>query len=216
MLSTTEPTKSVQRRAREAPKREPSATPTQGPSTGELLLRDGTGLYLSATHGLRSGVQFQRVGAAGVGIDSVIAMGILDAVDVWGWVEQGVEVCFPQRGDLLFLDAATAPRTVLPIASYDRNGQNCVALYRAGTVVLLLDQPPTAVQPPRPLVNCKVTTMDILNLRANPSGAVIGAVLEAVTLTPLRRTPDWFEVRVEGILSWISADYVTLSGDCAG
>ena len=174
-----------------------------------------TGLRLAATYGLRSGVQFQRVDESGVGISSVIAMGIRDAIDVWGYVEQGVEVCFPQRGNLLFLDAATAPRTVSSIAAYDKDGYTCAALNRAGTVVLLSGPPPTAVQQRLPLVNCQVTTTDILNLRANPYGAVIGAVLDAITLSPLRRTPNWFEVRVEGSLGWISADYVTQVGNCA-
>ena len=119
-------------------------------------------------------------------------------------------------GNLLFLDAATAPRTVSSIAAYDKDGYTCAALNRAGTVVLLSGPPPTAVQQRLPLVNCQVTTTDILNLRANPYGAVIGAVLDAVTLSPLRRTPNWFEVRVEGILGWISADYVTQVGNCAG
>ena len=94
--------------------------------TGETLQRQG--YVLSAPHGLGSGVQFQRVDGRGIGIQAVLNRGLRDAVDVWGFVEQGVEVCFPPdrgHGGLLFLDASTAPRTVMPLASELRNGYTC-------------------------------------------------------------------------------------------
>ena len=78
------------------------------PPTGVTL--NQTDLKLTAVDGLNSGIQFQRVDAAGVGIPSVIELGFLDAVDVWSNIGKGYEVCFPQIGRIVFLDAATSPR----------------------------------------------------------------------------------------------------------
>ncbi len=73
------------------------------------------GLKLRATDGLGSGIQFRRLNACGIGIQSVIDMGLLDAVDVWANVGSGYQVCFPGRGRILLLDAATAPRSVVHV-----------------------------------------------------------------------------------------------------
>ena len=64
------------------------------PPTGYILVNQGYQLW--AQHGLASGVQFKRVDASGVGNSAVIDLGVIDAIDVWGYVEQGVQVCFPQ------------------------------------------------------------------------------------------------------------------------
>ena len=48
-----------------------------------VVLNEKTNLKLSAVSGLRSGIQFQRVGSAGVGIADVLELGVLHAVDVW-------------------------------------------------------------------------------------------------------------------------------------
>ena len=111
--------------------------------TGEQL--SAQGYRLSAVFGLCSGVQFQRVDQSGVGIQSVIDLGIVDAIDVWGYVEQGVEVCFTQSGYVVFLDAATSPRTVTTINSYLRDGYTCVMLHTAGTVVITENPLPSAL-----------------------------------------------------------------------
>ena len=54
-----------------------------------------SGLRLYARTGLDSGVQFRRVQASAIGDQSLVASGFMDAVDAYGWVEQGVGVCFP-------------------------------------------------------------------------------------------------------------------------
>ena len=110
--------------------------------TGVLLNKE-TGLQLSAVNGLYSGIQFQRVSPAGVGKQSVLDLGYLDAVDVWAIIGDGYEVCFPQPGQIIFLDAATAPRTVTTIEYFTRDGYTCAFMDRAGTMVL--------VQAPQPL-----------------------------------------------------------------
>ena len=64
------------------------------------------------------------------------------------------------------------------------------------------------------LGSCAVTTIDILNFRATPGGAVIGLVPAHVTLTVKNQTLGWFQVDNHGVLGWISADFVTTQGDC--
>ena len=188
--------------------------------TGEVL--NTQGYTLSATHGLRSGVQFQQVDAAGVGNAAAIAAGMLDAIDVWGFVEQGVTVCFPQNqaaAGLLFLDATTSPRALTTLASFIQDGQICATIYKPGTVVLVSSGAPTPLPEATAsantqLSNCMVTTTATLNFREGPGGGVIGAVPYNATLTAIERTDDWIQVDLHGVKGWISADYVTTSGTC--
>ncbi len=202
----------------------PAATPTPKPQvhSGERLLRQGYGL--SAAHGLRSGVQFRRLGASGIGIVWVIDMGFLDAVDVWGFVEQGVAICFPPErghGGLMFLDAATSPRAAAPLASEIRDGYTCASINRAGTVVLVSNAPqpsqlpvPTGL-PTTVLRDCMVQTNAILNFRDGPAGNVIEPLIPyGVRLTALERTDSWFKVDYHGARGWISAGHVELIGAC--
>ena len=202
----------------------PTATPTPYPQahSGEWLLRQGYGL--AASHGLRSGVQFRRLGAAGVGIDWVIDLGFLDALDVWGFVEQGVEVCFPPDrgyGGLMFLDAATSPRAVSALASVLREGYTCASINRPGTLVLVSNAPlpsqlpmPTSL-PTTILRGCLVRTNYMLNFRDAPAGALLGQTIPFdVTLVALSRTAGWFQVDYHGLRGWISAGFVTPMGYC--
>ena len=195
-----------------------SAASTPGPSTGEILANDG--YQLQATYGLASGVQFQRLDESGVGNQSIVDLGVIDAIDVWSYVDQGVEVCFPQSGYVIFLDASTSPRTVIAIDSYLRDNYTCVTLNTAGTVVLT-ENPLVATQvlaqamPGHALENCMVTTTASVNFRDAPAGGLLGnGIAEGATLTALSRTSDWFEVDYHGVQGWISADYVTTAGTC--
>ena len=112
---------------------------------------EARGFRLSATHGLASGVQMRQIGRDGIGNQAVLDDGFIDAVDVWGYVEQGVEVCFPQLGQLILLDATTSPRVMVPLNAYSKDGMTCTSLDRPGTVVLKAGPPaPAATQPPPP------------------------------------------------------------------
>ena len=188
--------------------------------TGDVV-NSNSDLRLSSSHGLCSGIQFQRVGESGVGIQPVIDMGFVDAVDVWGWVSQGAEVCFQQSGGIVFLDAATSPRTVTTVTAYTRAGMTCAAIDRAGTVVLVssLPAPPPlseAMTESTALTGCMVTTTAHLNFRGSPGGQIIGLpVPEGSTLTANARTVNWFQVDNHGTNGWISAGYVTTEGSCA-
>ena len=101
-------------------------------------MNEETDIIVTASSGLRSGVQFQRVHGAGIGIQSILDAGAIDAVDVWGNILGTVEDCFPQSGRTLFLDAAYSPRTVSWITSTARaDGYTCDTIDRAGTIVLM-------------------------------------------------------------------------------
>ena len=95
------------------------------------------GVVVGAEMGTNSGIVFQRMTHHAVGIQSVIDRGVLDVVDVWGNANQYFDVCFPQAGHVLFLDAATSPRTVVEPSNFIRDGYSCAAMSRAGTMVLV-------------------------------------------------------------------------------
>ena len=114
----------------------PSAT-LRPPAMTCIDLHRATGIAVYATFGLASGVQCQQLNGGGVGIQSIVDAGFIDAVDVWGYVEQGVEVCFPQSGTFLFLDARTIPRAVSPLESYIANGMTCGWIESPGSIVLM-------------------------------------------------------------------------------
>ena len=197
-----------------------SAVAAQRPvCTGEELNKLGQ-VRVRATYGLCSGVQFKRLEAGWLtGNQQVIDAGFIDAVDVYGYAEQGVEVCFPAYGAVVLLDAATSPRTLEPLASYVDEHYTCASFNKAGTAVLIsadsgLSTAPVSGPPPIGLSGCMVTTTHILNLRAGPDGDVIGTVMYNATLTALSRTDAWFEVDANGVTGWISADYVTAAGSC--
>ena len=193
----------------------PTATPI---CSGDWLTRN-TGIRVWATYGLCSGVQFRRIGTDGIGNQVVIDNGFIDAVDVWGYAEQGVEVCFPAYGSVVLLDASTAPRALIPLQSYLDGTMTCAQFAMAGTAALIsaessLSLPPTSGPPPTGLANCLVTTTHILNLRDAPGGEVIDLLPYNATLTATARTDAWFEVDANGVVGWISADYVTTAGNC--
>ena len=178
-----------------------------------------TNLRVRATYGLCSGVEFSRLDAGGIGIASVIQAGFLDAVDVWGWVRPTVEICFPQMGAALFLDASTSPRIVSPIASYLDGIYTCVEISKAGTVTLVAaDSGRSTASIARdtelPLSNCMVTTQYNLNLRQRPNGTVLMVVPYGATLTVFERTPGWYKVDYHGERGWLSGGYVTPVGSC--
>ena len=60
-----------------------------------------------------------------------------------------------------------------------------------------------------------VTTTHILNFRDAPDGEISSILPAFVTLTAFERTDDWFKVDYHGARGWISADYVTLDGNCS-
>ena len=195
------------------PRRSPTATPI---CSGDWL-NWNTGIRVRATYGTCSGAQFRRIDGWAVGNQLVLDNGFIDAVDVWGYVEQGVEVCFPAYGAMVLLDAATSPRAIVPLQSYLDGHLTCASFATAGTTVLVhadspLSSPPASGPLPESLTGCMVTTTHVLNLRAEPAGEIIGMVAHNATLTALARVDGWYQVDANGVTGWISADYVTTHG----
>ena len=200
-------------RAPEPEAAEPVATQVQ---TCNILMQE-TDITVTDLSGFGVGYQCQRADETAVGDPRVIAMGLIDAVDVWGWIAVGIELCFPQSGAAVFLDAAHAPRTLHSLESYTNDiGMTCAAIDRPGTVALVEGSPTYDYDPSNQLSDCMVYTKFILNFRATPGGEVKGLIPAFVTLTALAHTAGWYEVDYWGAVGWISADYVEPQGDCGG
>ena len=171
---------------------------------------------------IAAGMQCQVVGDSGVGNQEVVAAGYLVAVDIWGWVGAGVEVCFDQPGSIALLDAATSPRSLMALDSYASDTGSCALLDRTGTVVLLpagsslVAGSTSGGAAQVSLSGCSVTSMDLLNIRSAPriGDNVIGLLASAAKVSADARSAQWFRVTVEGIVGWISADFVTTAGGC--
>lgn len=197
----------------------PSPTPTATPIR-DTLNHLPPGIQVS---NWVDGAQGRRVGPAGVGRADLIEQGILDAFDIWAYVTPGVEVCFAQYGRAVFLDAAYAPRRPFDLPSYQRAGQTCVTIDRAGTVVLLrggtLTPTPQASQPertqPQSLSGCEVRPWANVNFRQSPpSGRVLGVTGASDWLPASEKRYGYFKVRLWGLAGWISGDYVYTRGNC--
>ncbi len=204
---------SPKRRARQkdaAPRRDKPAVYTCEQLPDDIVVR--------AVAGTRSGIQCQAIDAAGVGRQDIIGAGIISAVDVWGFVEPGVEVCLRGSGSLLFLDAAFAPRQVSPWESYPQGDMTCATIYRPGSLVLIsaVSSSAPASGEISPLTSCQVRTTDLLNFRAAPAdGEVLALVPAGAYYTAVARAPGWFQIVTLDGAGWVSADYVKPFGDCA-
>ena len=187
------------------------------------------GATVTATYGLASGLQCNQVGASGIGIQSVIEAGFIDAVDVWGYVEQGVEICFSQLGSLTFLDAATSPRAVSTIQSYNKGGQTCTHLTRAGTVVLVPGAPSVAgpsdtAQPVTTTTTatgtvvsgCPITATGHLKFLDSPSSdaEIVGYITRGTTMSFVSRVVGWYQVSHNGQTAWVGGKYTAGGSSC--
>ena len=133
-LPTARPSK---KKKKDPPPATPTATPRPAYGASYTALQTATGMTFEAAYGLDSGVHFRQLDGAGIGIQSIIDAGYLAALDVYGYVEQGVEVCFPQIGRVIFLDARTMPRAITPLESTVRDGMTCASISSPGSLVLM-------------------------------------------------------------------------------
>ena len=197
--------------------------------TGQQLNED-TDLLVSADQGLGSGIQFQRITAAGVGIQAILDLGFLDGVDVWSHIVGPYTVCFPQLGRIIFLDTAITPRTVSEIEPFALDGYTCATMDRAGTFVLVAAPAHAEQQESSPtlsysnthdlissafdLQNCSVTPRFHLNLRAAPWGQILNFIPHSTSVPAKARTQSWFNVTYEETEGWSAAWLVNAAGDC--
>lgn len=161
-------------------------------------------------------VSLRPLDAAGIGVQAVIAQGVLQAIDVSGWIEEAVPICMTGEGGVLFLDAAESPRTPIWLPATISDDMTCVTISTPGTVVLVEAHPesPDQITPETTLTNCRVTTQYLLNFRDAPDGQIIGQIPYDYTMTAIQRTADWFNVIFGDDNGWISAGHVSTHGDC--
>ncbi|MCY3573321.1 MAG: hypothetical protein OXG92_09760 [Chloroflexi bacterium] len=169
----------------------------------------------------RDGAQGQQVNHIGVGRADLVARGILNAVDLWGYITPGIEVCFAQHGRVVFLDAAYMPRQLFDLPAYSRDGMTCATIDRAGTVVLLRGEPPPEIPPdpsqPQILNDCEVWPWENVNFRESPpDGPVISVTGLREWLPASEKQHGYFKVRLWEREGWISGDYVYTRGGCGG
>ncbi|MYD10394.1 MAG: hypothetical protein F4X02_10170 [Chloroflexi bacterium] len=182
-----------------------------------------------AVYGHVRGTQCQMVGAVVISMNPELeARGFVDAVDVWSYVNGGIEVCFRSQGWLAFLDAGYVPRMAMELTPFNRDGMTCGAIDRAGTVVLLrqasASAPPPVDETPAtlptfdavPPADCMIKLQETLFLRDAPGGAIIGLVWLYSEVPVYEVSGDWFRTEFEGQAGYISRFYHSvLRGGCA-
>ena len=144
----------------------------------------------------------------------LLAGGMLGAVDVLGYVDQGVEVCYHNVGSLVFLDHSVWPPIPSLLKTYtDGDGLTCGVANRVGTVVLAAER--SEAESLVRLSSCQITTRQTVRLRDEVAGSFTkGLVPYNMRLRALARTPNWFQVDFLGAEGWVSASYVDAEGIC--
>jgi hypothetical protein len=93
---------------------------------------------------VENSVYVQR--AAEVGDGTLVNAGIIQAVDVFGFTANGVQVadfnlpitvCLQGSGRMFYRDATNAPRATVPLAVNSTSGYTCASIPNAGTVILV-------------------------------------------------------------------------------
>ena len=164
------------------------------------------------------GAQGQRVNHAGVGRPDVIApQDLLDAVNIWGEVTPGIEVCFDQPGRLVFIDSVYPPIDPYALPAYQRQGLTCATIDSAGTVVLLRrdETSPEYAGFSLFLRGCEVRNWADVKFRQSPPGGEVISVTSIRKWLPAsEKRYGYFKVTLWGREGWISGDYVYTRGDC--
>ena len=167
-----------------------------------------------------SNVNCTHLDYSGIGSHILVDGGALHAVNIFGWVARPISACFQHdRGAIVLLDTSKSPREIVPLRTSTEFGWKCAQVDRIGTVALMPLEFFTSGAIPEPiwsLTDCQVTTVDILNLRAQPrvNSEVVANVLNDVTLTADARANRFYRVNYYGIIGWLSMDYLTYSGIC--
>jgi hypothetical protein len=128
-----------------------------------------------------------------------------------------IQVCLQGAGTLLYRSAVGQPRVTVNLPSFSQNGFTCGLIPNAGTVILIPGAAAPAANPITPLSQCRVTTTNILNLRAAPdaTSAILTKVPYQTTLSASARSGEWLQVVFGSQQGWLSAGYLTLDGACA-
>ncbi|MCY3573741.1 MAG: SH3 domain-containing protein [Chloroflexi bacterium] len=155
----------------------------------------------------------QIVSVAGLGRIDELPDDIIIAVDVWGFVPPGVEVCFLQNGSLAFLDADYSPRELRDMEAYQRDGMTCGTINKHGTVVLFAASQPSSEDVA--VGDCQIKVTGSLYLRAEPAGEILDIVWLHSEVPVLATNGKWFKVTFEGQTGYVTRRYHrVLRGNC--
>ncbi len=109
-----------------------TGTSTSNNPVDDCVLPGGS-VQVSAANGMNC----TSLSSTGVGNQSVLDQGFINAVDVWGNFSASVEVCLSGIGSLIFMDASNAPRIPQAISSSVRNNMTCSTISTPGSVILV-------------------------------------------------------------------------------
>ena len=166
---------------------------------------------------VNSGIRCRPLDTSGLRLLS----GFLDAVAIDGAVELGAQVCFRERGSIVFVEHTDAAPSLSEVTSYQVSDMTCGWIDRAGTVVLVASLLPIAATANDSdstallLTDCTVVTTTRVNFRPAPASSRATAVVPANSrLTATAKSAGWYKALFDGELGWISADYVITEGLC--
>lgn len=171
--------------------------------------------------------------AGEIGVDAVINMDVVQAVDVYSVNEsntaQGTELCLRGAGGILFLNAVNSPRVPEWLPAQQQSGYTCASIPADGTAVLVSDgespamvsdgaAPSVSTPASVALSDCQITTTYMVNIRDLPNltnSEVIDMVPYDLTLQATERTSDWFRVVYLDFQGWINIDFLNTTGSCS-
>ncbi|WP_119066441.1 SH3 domain-containing protein [Aggregatilinea lenta] len=124
---------------------------------------------------------------------------------------------------MIFLAQEQAPRVPQELSTYTVDehfpGFTCTTIYEPGILVLVESLPDDTSQPENSSIlsdGCDVTTLYIINLRAEPDldGEVLAELPHSQTYPALDHVPGWYRISVDGVEGWVSDACVSAEDDC--
>ena len=168
---------------------------------------------------VNSGIRCQALDTSGLQMLS----GLLDAVDISGAMDSGVQVCFRESGSLILWDDQADLPSLTELTSYSVSGMTCGWIDQPGTVLLVAaasppeDAPLVSATSTRrvPLSSCQVIPTSNVNFRASPAGASLNEIIPFGTnLVASQKSSGWYNVNYNGRSGWVSGDFVRTQGSC--
>ena len=178
--------------------------------------------------------EFRR-SPAEIGNAFILEQGVVQALDVYGLLPDGVsvvpfltpvQICFTGSGSMYFLSSfgGSPPPVLLPLLPNSSAGYSCVSVPNAGKIILV--GMPSLLPPPQAQVTstmlaqgaCQVTTTFAVRLRATPDASSSANVMTTlpfdITLVATEYVPGWYRVIYLDGQGWVSEEYLSTAGAC--